>query len=369
MKYDQATKAEAVRRYLAGQAVADICRDLGMDRQAVRKAVLAAGHPMRQPGSYGLKQATGICLGCNQPFTYQYRTGRRSKCDPCQDAQQRPKRSHPTRPCPDCGKPMSRGPTASRCLVCQREANRVRQRPGGPTTVTATCGRCGDSFTYDKPRGRGGTRRLCDPCQRARKQDWEQQRRTPLRVAYGLKPRPCGACGDEFQPTTSTHVHCSRACAAKAQRDRKAAKAGRPLGTRQCEQCGHDFKQANGRQRFCSDACRYAAFKAGRYVATAYGFTHGGVTVNLTASRVSQMKRDFGLDPDQYEALWKRQQGKCAVCRSPLTDKPHPHIDHDPKTMKVRGLLCVSCNMALGYLKDDPKTIDRAAAYLRRSRR
>jgi hypothetical protein len=36
--------------------------------------------------------------------------------------------------------------------------------------------------------------------------------------------------------------------------------------------------------------------------------------------------------------------------------------------MRVRGLLCVSCNMALGYLKDDPKVIDRAADYLRDSR-
>jgi hypothetical protein len=127
--------------------------------------------------------------------------------------------------------------------------------------------------------------------------------------------------------------------------------------------------QAAGRQVFCSDGCRYQAFKEGRYAATAYAFTYRGITVNLTASRVNQVRRDFGLLPDEYAALWKRQRGKCAVCRSPLTDRPHPHIDHDPRSMRVRGLLCASCNMALGYLKDDPQVIDRAAAYLRDSRR
>jgi len=31
----------------------------------------------------------------------------------------------------------------------------------------------------------------------------------------------------------------------------------------------------------------------------------------------------------------------------------------------VRGLLCNSCNLVLGYVKDDPVVLDRLAAYLR----
>lgn len=372
VKYDAATKAEAVRRYLAGDAVTDICHDLAMDRNALRKAVLAAGHQMRQPGSAAPKTASGICLECNLPFTYQFRSGRRSLCEDCLDGRNQPKRTYPTRKCPDCGKTMRRAPNASRCLSCQRTRQRGIRRTArlndGPTERTTTCDRCGDQFTYTKPPGRGGTRRLCDDCDRERKQTWAEARRQPLRAAYGLKPRPCAACGEDFQPTTSTHVYCSRACGARAARSRKASKTGRPLGIRSCSQCGTDFHQRGARQRFCSDACRYESFKAGRYVATAHGFTYRGVAVSITAARVSQMRRDFGLTPGEYEAMWKRQRGRCAVCRAAMTDKPHPHIDHDPKTMRVRGLLCVSCNMALGYLKDDPQVIDRAAAYLRDSR-
>ncbi len=358
-------------RYLAGESVADICRDTGMSRSALRTYVLATGHAMRQPGSSAPKSATGICLECDEQFTYEFRTGRRSVCDSCLDRKRLPVHDHDERPCPECGRTMHRAPHAARCLPCQRKRNRDHGRARQthePRPVTATCNRCGDTFDYLKPPGRGGTRRLCDGCQRANQQSWALKRRAPLRAAYGLQPRPCDYCGTSFQPATASHLYCCRACAAKARRQRTASGKAQPLGLRECAQCGSSFHQTNGRQRFCSDRCRYSAFKAGRYVASVYTFSHGETVITLTSARVSQMKRDFGLDPDKYQAIWRRQRGKCAICRTALRDKPHPHIDHDPKTMQVRGLLCVNCNMALGYLRDDPRVIDRAAAYLRASR-
>lgn len=367
---DARTKAAAVRRYLAGDSVTVICEQLGISRTSVRNAVLAAGHEMRQPGASPLKTASGICVHCDSPFRYQYRSGRRSVCDACLDAQ-RPAGKHESRPCPECGKPMTRAMTAARCLDCHRKRQRELRREtkhGQPTERVATCNSCGRDFRYPKPPGRGGMRRICDECQHERKRTWADARRAPLTRAYGLRERECVVCHRSFTPTNSAHHFCSRACSATAARRRRQSGQTQPLRTIKCPQCGKSFDQGNGKQKFCTDACRYQAFKAGKYIATAYGFTYGGVAVSVNAARVSQMKRDFGLDPAQYEVMWKRQRGKCAVCRTPMTDKPHPHIDHDPRTMRVRGLLCVSCNMALGYLKDDPLVIDRAAAYLRDSR-
>jgi Recombination endonuclease VII len=40
------------------------------------------------------------------------------------------------------------------------------------------------------------------------------------------------------------------------------------------------------------------------------------------------------------------------------------HIDHDHVTGTVRGVLCFTCNAALGQLQDDPAIIRRAAAYV-----
>ena len=56
----------------------------------------------------------------------------------------------------------------------------------------------------------------------------------------------------------------------------------------------------------------------------------------------------------------------CAICgANPLIDsKVVLHIDHDHKTGKVRGILCNSCNLALGHLRDDPIIIAEMLRYI-----
>jgi hypothetical protein len=50
----------------------------------------------------------------------------------------------------------------------------------------------------------------------------------------------------------------------------------------------------------------------------------------------------------------KAQDGKCKICGG--TELKNLHIDHDHATGKIRGLLCMRCNMGLGVYearKDD----------------
>ena len=63
------------------------------------------------------------------------------------------------------------------------------------------------------------------------------------------------------------------------------------------------------------------------------------------------------------------QGGGCAVCGRPPKEGKSLHVDHDHETGYVRGLLCFSCNAALGHFQDDLDRIDAALIYVATKRR
>jgi hypothetical protein len=84
--------------------------------------------------------------------------------------------------------------------------------------------------------------------------------------------------------------------------------------------------------------------------------------------RPARLRRIFGLSLDDYERMLAEQGGVCALCGSPPGNDlrtRHLAVDHCHETGRIRGLLCGGCNRALGFFKDDPELLDRAAAYLR----
>jgi hypothetical protein len=78
--------------------------------------------------------------------------------------------------------------------------------------------------------------------------------------------------------------------------------------------------------------------------------------------RDSQLKRNYGISLLEYQKLFKKQNGKCAIC-SKRSDKTL-HVDHDHKTGRIRGLLCFRCNYGLGYFKDNLKQFKQIVKYL-----
>lgn len=64
--------------------------------------------------------------------------------------------------------------------------------------------------------------------------------------------------------------------------------------------------------------------------------------------------RLYGLTLIGYLSLHHLQESKCAVCgqAKKLT------IDHNHETGAVRGLLCMRCNVLLGYLGDTVKEVN-----------
>ena len=84
-------------------------------------------------------------------------------------------------------------------------------------------------------------------------------------------------------------------------------------------------------------------------------------TKNPKRAADANRKKLYGLSSTEYDFLLLIQHGNCAICERPM-DKPH--VDHDHDTGFVRGLLCKTCNLGIGHLKDDPNLLRAGAVYL-----
>jgi hypothetical protein len=80
--------------------------------------------------------------------------------------------------------------------------------------------------------------------------------------------------------------------------------------------------------------------------------------------------RPLGVTWDQYKALLDWQGGACAACRrtpaqcGPAQARRRLSLDHNHRTGTPRGLLCRTCNQALGVVDDDVHTLLALADYL-----
>jgi len=70
----------------------------------------------------------------------------------------------------------------------------------------------------------------------------------------------------------------------------------------------------------------------------------------------------YRIRPAEYYRMLEQQLGRCAVCYEPAEGKLN--VDHDHETGKVRGLLCLNCNLMLGHARDNAATLAAAITYL-----
>jgi Recombination endonuclease VII len=100
--------------------------------------------------------------------------------------------------------------------------------------------------------------------------------------------------------------------------------------------------------------------------------------------RAANLRDKYGITVEEYDALRARQGYRCAICarheeelraagvgRPRLDGTPSATavklvVDHCHQTGRVRGLLCVGCNAALGHLDEREDRLLAAIAYLRR---
>ncbi len=89
-------------------------------------------------------------------------------------------------------------------------------------------------------------------------------------------------------------------------------------------------------------------------------------------SRTSYLKVRFNLSIDDFNKLLSSQKRKCKICKikfkfswdSKARVRMDCFVDHDHKTNKVRGILCMNCNTGLGHFKDNKNLLQETIKYL-----
>ena len=76
------------------------------------------------------------------------------------------------------------------------------------------------------------------------------------------------------------------------------------------------------------------------------------------------LKKNYGITLDEWQLIWEKQDGRCAICGKSFINPRDACTDHNHKTGEVRGLLCRICNIGLGHFNDDIELLMDAVRYL-----
>lgn len=87
--------------------------------------------------------------------------------------------------------------------------------------------------------------------------------------------------------------------------------------------------------------------------------------------KTKKLKYLYGLTYEEYMAMLKEQNDKCAICNNKEQVFNHQSkkvqklcVDHDHDTGAIRGLLCTACNKGLGHFKENADRLLNAHLYL-----
>ena len=84
------------------------------------------------------------------------------------------------------------------------------------------------------------------------------------------------------------------------------------------------------------------------------------------SNRERRLYYKYGITLDDYAEMAESQDYKCAICGKHHNgdDDRLLAVDHCHSSGKVRGLLCMQCNVGLGNFNDDTDLIKKAIRYL-----
>lgn len=142
---------------------------------------------------------------------------------------------------------------------------------------------------------------------------------------------------------------------------------------KKCSKCKKEKSESEFRFRsgtnnlfsWCK-SCEYEAQKE-RYVSKPRKPKKPKCKVEVRRKAKERMlKHRYGITVDDYNKLYKEHGEKCGCCgtHKELGGVNGLYVDHCHDSGEIRGLLCPSCNTAIGLLGDNLEGVKLAVKYL-----
>ena len=130
---------------------------------------------------------------------------------------------------------------------------------------------------------------------------------------------------------------------------------------RPCDRCQELFTPKKANARFCAPCRRLRKLESQKR----WNARPENKAIKQRLHREKRYARThelakYGLTIGTFEKMVTQRDSRCDICEQ-LRELC---LDHDHATGAVRGLLCRSCNRALGLLGDTADSVHRALIYL-----
>ena len=88
---------------------------------------------------------------------------------------------------------------------------------------------------------------------------------------------------------------------------------------------------------------------------------------NPIRDKDNDYRRKYGISFEGVKQMYVNQNGQCALCSYRFNKRKDIHVDHNHTTGKVRGLLCMKCNIQIGYIEKAEPVLGKITEYLQAS--
>ena len=206
-----------------------------------------------------------------------------------------------------------------------------------------------------------------------------------------MKRRQCSKCGHrkpvaEFykQATATDGYHswcktCSDANRTKNLQKKKRRRKVAVPATKVCAKCktrkpasrfSQDKARTDGLYSYCKE-CKAAMTRSynekNREDVRGRQRARNKTPQGRRATRSNNLKAKFGISVQEFDQRFRAQDRCCAICkRRRKTKEKSFALDHNHSTGSLRGILCHSCNRALGLADENTRLLRAAIKYLER---